>query len=175
MKKIDEKLKFKGIIIDAYESQFKHEGKSLRIEQVKHPGGVCIAAMTDDHTVLLVKQYRFGVEKDLVEFPAGLIDPGEDPQNTALRELQEETGYKANHIESAGHIYLSPGYTNEVTHLYIAKDLEYVGTNFDENEVIHQVEMPLETLINLCDTHKIHDAKTIALAYKLKRQDQQAR
>lgn len=172
MKKIDETLKFKGIIIDAYESQFKHHDKHLRIEQVKHPGGVCIAAITDDNTVLMVKQYRFGIEKDLVEFPAGLIDPGEEPQNTALRELQEETGYKAKHIESAGHIYLSPGYTDEVTYLYIAKDLEYVGTNFDENEVIQQVEMPLNTLIDLCDTHKITDAKTVALAYKLEKKSQ---
>lgn len=167
MKKLKTDLKFKGIIIDAYESQFKNGEKNLRIEQVTHPGGVCVAAITKDNTVLLVKQYRFGIEKDLIEFPAGLIDPGEDPMDTARRELQEETGYLAHHIEGVGHLHLSPGYSNEITYLYFAKDLEYVGTNFDENEEITIIEIPLETFYDMCDTNQFTDAKTVALAYYL--------
>lgn len=172
MKKLNRSIKFDGIIIDAYESTFQTQDKLLRIEQVEHPGGVCVAAINDEGNCLLVKQFRFGVEKDLIEFPAGLIEPNEDPILTALRELEEETGYRAKEIIDLGFIYTSPGYSNEITYLYYAKDLEYVGTNFDENEEITQVEIPLDTLIQMCDEHRIADAKTIALTYKLRTMNQ---
>lgn len=172
MKKLSREHKFDGIIVDAYESVFETDGKKLLIEQVEHPGGVCVAAMNDEGNMLLVKQYRFGVEKDLLEFPAGLIEPNEEPSKTALRELQEETGYKAKHIEDLGFIYTSPGYSNEITHLYYAYDLEYIGTNFDENEDITQVEIPFETLLQMCDEHRIPDAKTVALIYKIRNLNQ---
>lgn len=172
MKFSNEELKFKGIVIDAYHKDYQNKDKTMRIEQVIHPGGVCIAAQKNDGSFLMVKQYRFGIEQDLLEFPAGLIDPNEDPKNSALRELQEETGYQAKHIESLGHLFLSPGYSNEITYLYFAKELEYVGTNFDENEDITQVEKTLDELIFLSDTHQIQDAKTLALIYKLQRLNQ---
>ena len=166
MKKINEKQSYNGIIVNAYVSSFEHDGKMLKIEQVRHPGGVCVAALKDDK-FLMVKQYRFGVEKSLLEFPAGLIDPNEDPMNTALRELQEETGYEASTIIDLGHLYLSPGYSDEITYLYFAKDLHFVGTNFDENEDIEMVEVPLETLIQESKDNRISDAKTIALIHKV--------
>lgn len=168
MKKLSKTKRFSGILIDVYESIFEHKGNPLRIEQVEHCGGVCVAATNDEGMLLLVKQFRFGIEQDLLEFPAGLIDKNESPEACAIRELQEETGYKAKSLIDLGKIYLSPGYSNELTHLFYAKDLSYVGTNFDDTEDITQVEIPLDTLIQMCDEHRIEDVKTLALAYKLR-------
>lgn len=153
-------LKYKGIIVEVHQ---KHNGVHT-IEQVKHPGGVCVAALTPHGTLLFVKQHRFGIEKDLLEFPAGLIEPDEDPKITALRELQEETGYLANHIESLGSFYLSPGYSNEVIHLYFAKDLNKTSQNLDLFEDIEVIEMDLETAF----AHDFMDIKTELLLQKVK-------
>lgn len=168
MNEINNNKKFEGIIVDVSHSEYKNDDKSMMIEKVSHPGGVCVAAMIDEGKLLLVKQYRFGVDEELIEFPAGLIDPDEDPKDTALRELREETGYEAGEIIECGKLYLSPGYSNEITYLYFAKDLTFVGYDFDENEEITQVTMTPDELIQLCNNHSISDAKTVALAYKLK-------
>lgn len=169
MKKINKSLKFEGIIVDAYESYFEHNSKILTIEQLVHPGGVCIAATHDNKNFFMVKQYRFGVEEEMLEFPAGLIDPHEDPIDSAKRELQEETGYEAKTIVDLGKVYMSPGYINEVSYFYYATDLVFRGTNFDENEEIELIEMPLEKILHMCDTNEIKDAKTVALAYRVAR------
>lgn len=153
-------LKYKGIIVEVHQ---KHNGVHT-IEQVKHPGGVCVAALTPHNTLLFVKQHRFGIERDLLEFPAGLIEPDEDPKITALRELEEETGYLANHIESLGSFYLSPGYSNEVIHLYFAKDLNKTSQNLDLFEDIEVIEMDLETAF----AHDFMDIKTEFLLQKVK-------
>lgn len=153
-------LKYKGIIVEVHQ---KHNGVHT-IEQVKHPGGVCVAALTPHNTLLFVKQHRFGIERDLLEFPAGLIEPDEDPKITALRELEEETGYSANHIESLGSFYLSPGYSNEVIHLYFAKNLNKTSQNLDLFEDIEVIEMDLKTAF----AHDFMDIKTEFLLQKVK-------
>lgn len=162
MKKLTAKKVYQGLIIDVHKSEFQHNDKVLNIEQVSHPGGVCVAALLDD-TFLMVRQYRFGVEKSLLEFPAGLIDFGEDPMESALRELQEETGYKATSIMSLGSSYLSPGYNDEEIHLYLAQDLEFVGTNFDENEEIEIIRYTLAEI----NAMELQDAKTLALLHRI--------
>lgn len=153
-------LKFKGVIVDVY-----HDHNGLHtIEQVKHPGGVCVAALTPSNTLLFVKQYRFGIEKDLLEFPAGLIETDEPPHITALRELEEETGYKANHIQSLGTFYLSPGYSNEIIHLFYAEDLIKTQQNLDPFESLEVIELPFEEAINT----SFKDIKTELLIQKIK-------
>lgn len=153
-------LKYKGIIVEVHQ---KHNGVHT-IEQVKHPGGVCVAALTPHNTLLFVKQHRFGIERDLLEFPAGLIEPDEDPKITALRELEEETGYLANHIESLGSYYLSPGYSSEIIHLFFAKDLKKTSQNLDLFEEIEIIEMDL----NRAFAHNFKDIKTELLLQKVK-------
>jgi ADP-ribose pyrophosphatase len=162
MKKITSQRVYQGLIVDVLEAKFQFNDKILNIEQVTHPGGVCVAAKVGDH-YLMVKQYRFGVEKPLIEFPAGLIDPGEDPQDSALRELEEETGYRAQSIQSLGSAYLSPGYNNEEIYFYLATDLSYVGVNFDENEDIEIIKCTLDTL----NAMELKDAKTLALLHRI--------
>jgi len=154
------KLKYNGLLVDVYQ----YEKDKQTIEQVIHPGGVCVAAITPNNTLLFVKQYRFGVDKPLLEFPAGLIEPNEDPKVTALRELEEETGYLANHIESLGSYYLSPGYSSEIIHLYFAKDLKKTSQNLDLFEEIEIIEMDL----NRAFAHNFKDIKTELLLQKVK-------
>ena len=154
------KLKYNGLIVDVYQ----YEKDKQTIEQVIHPGGVCVAAITPNNTLLFVKQYRFGVEKPLLEFPAGLIEPNEDPKVTALRELEEETGYLANHIETLGSYYLSPGYSSEIIHLYFAKDLKKTSQNLDIFEDIEVIEMDLKRAF----AYDFKDIKTVLLLQKVK-------
>lgn len=163
MKQLSKKKKHNGIIIDVYESHYELDGRTIPIEQQTHPGGVCVCAITEDNELLLVEQYRFGVDEYVLEFPAGLIEEDEDPKLTALRELQEETGYEASYIEDLGEFYLSPGYSNEIIHLFFAKDLKYVGTNFDENEVIETFKISLDKMKDDLDNHLIKDIKTAYL------------
>jgi ADP-ribose pyrophosphatase len=106
-------------------------------EIVVHRGAVAIVALDADYNVLLIRQYRHAVERELVEIPAGTLEPGEDPAHTAARELEEETGYRAQHWEKLGYYFPSPGYTTEAIHLYLALNLSRVehprGRDWDEH------------------------------------------
>lgn len=161
--------KFEGIIIDVYGKDYLLSGdKPFTAEVVHHPGGVCIAATPDNNeSFFVVKQYRYGADKELIEFPAGLKEAGEDPLHTALRELEEETGYVAQTIIPLGLIYLSPGFSDEVTHLYYATDLTFKGQNFDENESLVCTLMPFKEILAQCASGEIEDAKTVALALRV--------
>lgn len=156
--------RYDGIVIDVYRKNFD----GFEAEILDHPGGVCIAAEKDDGSFFLVKQFRYGIEKELWEFPAGTIDPNEKPETTALRELREEVGYEAKHIEYMGKIYPSPAYLNEVLYLYYASDLNFVGQSLDEDEDLLVETISFDELTQLVESNKIEDAKTIALYYKLK-------
>ncbi|GAI62454.1 unnamed protein product, partial [marine sediment metagenome] len=98
-------------------------GRETRREIVEHRDCVAIVAVDADDNVLLVKQFRKSVEKELLEIPAGGIDPGEDPVTTVRREMQEETGYLPGKVEKLGGFYSSPGFCTEYLHLYLATDL----------------------------------------------------
>jgi len=98
-------------------------GRETRREIVEHSDCVAILAIDNDNNVLLVKQFRKAVEKELLEIPAGGIDPGEDPVTAVRREMQEETGYLPQKVERLGGFYSTPGYCTEYLHLYLATDL----------------------------------------------------
>lgn len=134
--------------------------KSFR-EVIHHSGGVVIAALKDNNTVLAVKQFRYPLKQTLIELPAGKLEKGEDPALAATRELEEETGYKAKNWTSLGYIYTSPGYSDEKLYLYLAKDLEFVGEHPDEGEVLKTYEFPLDEFINKIKNGEITDAKTV--------------
>ncbi len=160
-----EKNVYQGIIVDVYRKQFDN----VNAEVLRHPGGVAVAAQKKDGSFFLVEQFRYAVEENLYEFPAGKIDPNETPEKTAVRELREETGYLAQKIEYLGKIYPSPAYLDEVLYLYYAKDLKFVGQDLDENEELSVSTMKLSEIEKMIDEGKIVDAKTIALVYHLKK------
>lgn len=135
--------------------------KYSKREIVEHPGAVGIVAIKEDNTIVLVKQYRKAIERFLLEIPAGKIEVNEEPRETALRELKEETGITANKIEYLLEFYTSPGFSNEKIYLFLATDLEMGETDFDDGEFIEIEEIALEKLIKMVDHGEIVDSKTI--------------
>lgn len=134
--------------------------KSFR-EIVKHSGGVVIAALKDENTILAVKQFRYPLKKTILELPAGKLEKGKDPAFAAARELEEETGYRAKNWKSLGFIYTSPGYSDEKLYLYLATELEFVGEHPDDGEIIKNYEFPLDEFIKQVKSGEIADAKTV--------------
>ncbi len=131
-------------------------------EIVEHSGGAVIIAVKDDGRVVMVRQYRKGANRVMLEVPAGKRDGGEDPEETARRELREETGYTAGSIRFMARMYTSPGYTEEVLHIYLATELTPGETDFDENEAIDVEEMPLNEAVDMILSGEIQDGKTQA-------------
>lgn len=130
-------------------------------EIVEHPGGVGIAAITENKGMLMVKQFRKAAEAVVLEIPAGTREPGEDPMITGMRELREETGYTAEKFERLASYYSSIGYSTEMIFIYMATGLTPGETEFDDNEAIETYEYPIEELKKMVDEGEIIDGKTI--------------
>ena len=141
--------------------------KQVPRELVVHSGGVCVAAKLDNGNYLLVSQYRYGVQDISLEFVAGKLEVGEDPHQAIQRELEEETGYRANSWTYLGVIHPSPAYLSEKIHLYVAQDLTKTQTNLDENEFLEVTEYSLDQLKEMVKLNTIKDAKTIVLISRL--------
>ncbi len=137
-------------------------GKTSFREIVEHNGGVGLAVLTEKGRLVLVRQFRKALERDILEIPAGKIEKGEDPIVAAIRELKEETGYTAKNMENIGRIYPSVGYTTELIYLYLCTDLTPGETDFDESEAIDIEEYDLEELYKMALSGKIEDGKTLA-------------
>lgn len=137
-------------------------GKESKRELIKHPGAVAIIPVTKDKKILFVEQYRKPLEKSLVEIPAGKLEPGEEPETTALRELEEETGYTANSLKFVASFYTSPGFADELMHLYITDYIEPLKEPVagDEDEFVELLELTLEEAKQYVNDQRIHDAKT---------------
>ncbi|MFD1206428.1 MULTISPECIES: NUDIX hydrolase [Sporosarcina] len=147
------------------------DGKTAQRELVDHPGAVAIIAITDDEKILLVEQYRKALKRSLIEIPAGKIEKGENPDVTALRELEEETGYRAKQFSYLQSFATSPGFANEIIHLYIAKDLFKIEhpAKGDEDEFIHLMECTMAEADEMMADGRIFDAKTaFAILYAKK-------
>jgi len=138
------------------------DGNRSKREIVKHPGAVAIIAVTDKGKIILVKQYRKPLERSLIEIPAGRIEEGEDPKVTAIRELEEETGYTTDDLKFVTSFYTSPGFANEIIYLYISDNLQQLKepVQGDEDEFIELIELNLDEAIEYVQTGKIKDAKT---------------
>ena len=166
MKKIEKPLvqtkKYDGKIVNVRIDQVEVDKTKRLREVVEHPGGVCVLALNHKNEVIMVEQFRYGVQSFLLELPAGKKELNEDPLLTAKRELQEETGFKANVWLDFGVFYPSPAYLDEVIHLYIAKELTATSQQLDEGEYLDTFFMPLETLKQKILTNEIKDGKTIA-------------
>ena len=150
--------KLLNLRIDTVEMPNKRYSKR---EIVEHPGAVAVIAITDDNQVILVKQFRKAVEKFLLEVPAGKIELNEEPRETAIRELQEETGYIANKIEYLLEFYTSPGFSNEKISLFLATKLTEGEINRDTDEHIEICKYDIEELVKMANRGDILDAKTI--------------
>lgn len=138
-------------------------GETSKREIVTHPGAVAIIAITDDEKIVLVEQYRKAMEKELVEIPAGKLEQGEKPEVTAIRELEEETGYICDNMELITSFYTSPGFADEIVYVYEATGLKKKEdkADLDEDEFVELMEVSLEEALQLIKEQRIHDAKTM--------------
>jgi ADP-ribose pyrophosphatase len=164
-----------------YSSQRIFEGKivSLRVDEidarkggrrtfevVEHPGGVVVIAQPEPGTIVLVRQHRHAVGRDLWEAPAGKLERGEEPITAALRELREETGYRAEKLRYLWGAYSTPGFCDELLHFYVAEGLEAGEPDPDDNEEFAMRLFTVEEAWKLVERDELRDAKTqIALAW----------
>lgn len=154
---------FRGNLISLYVDDVElPNGMRSKREVVKHPGAVAVIPLTDEGKLVMVKQFRKPLERTLVEIPAGKIEKGEEPHVTALRELEEETGYTTKNLKYVTSFYTSPGFADEIIHLYFSNELVKLEEKVsgDEDELIEIVELTLEEAEQYVKEQKIHDAKT---------------
>jgi len=133
-------------------------------ECIRHPGGALAVPVTPEGKLVLVKQYRFAVQGRLLEFPAGTVEPNEDPETTIKREIEEETGYRAHKWRQLGEFFLAPGYSDEIIYAFLATDLEKLETaqNLDADEDIETVLMTPKELEQAILEGEPVDAKSIS-------------
>lgn len=160
---------FEGKIINLRVDTVELENqKYTKREIVEHKDAAAILAVNEKNEILLVRQYRKAIEDFIYEIPAGTLNIAEEPEECALRELTEETGYKAAKINQLFEFFTSPGFTNEKIYLYKAEELTFTSTNFDEDEFIETIPVTKEEAKKMIETGRIVDSKTlIGLLYWL--------
>lgn len=166
-KKLSSRTVYDGKILKLTvdEVQLPDGNKSVR-ECVRHCGGAAVLLVLGGK-VALVKQHRYLYGKDIYEIPAGKLEAGEEPSKGAARECEEETGYRAE-MEKLLEIYPSPGYTDEVIHIFLAKNARFVGSHTDDGEFLTCEFIPLKKVVEMIERGEICDAKTVAAVYKYK-------
>ncbi len=143
-------------------THFSPDGTLHAKEIVRHPGAVAIVPLLDDGRICFVENYRAAVQERLVELPAGTLEPGEDPTTAALRELAEETGYRASHIERLTSLCMSPGILDEKMYVYVATGLVAGRMALEAGEDIRVVQLAWDDALKMVREGTIRDAKTVA-------------
>lgn len=153
--------------VNRYRLPNKVEGE---MECIRHPGGALIVPFNSDGQLMLLRQYRFSVQRRILEFPAGTVELGEDPSRTAEREVQEETGFQASNLKKIGEILLAPGYSDEIIYIFLATGLEKMEVPLaqDDDEDIEVLLMSPEQVADAIASGELTDAKSIA-AYAMVR------
>jgi ADP-ribose pyrophosphatase len=157
------------IIRVAAETVTLPDRRVIRLDVVRHPGASAVVPVKENGSVVLIHQFRHAAGGYLYEVPAGTLAPGESPEACAMREVEEEVGYRAGRLERLGDIVTAPGFCDEQIHLYLATDLQRSRQSLDEDEILTVVEMPLAEAMAKIYDNTIRDAKSIAalvLAYE---------
>jgi len=169
-KQIEAETVYEGIVVNVRRDVAElQNGAMARREVVEHPGGVGIVPLTDDGKVLMVRQYRYPMEEELLEIPAGKLGVGEDPLLCAARELSEETGCTAGRFVDLGAMYPSPGFCRETLYVFLALDLRYGEMHLDENELLSVEAVGMDELIGMIMRNELPDAKSIIGIMKARR------
>ena len=155
-------LLFKGNFLHAKRDTVRlPDGKSATREYIVHPGAVVVVPLLDDGRVAMVRQYRYPIDRVMTEFPAGKLDPGEDPLFCGQRELQEETGYTAREWAHAGAMHLAVAYSTEIIHIYFARGLTVGDQQLDHEEFVELTTATPAQLLDWCRDGTVSDAKTL--------------
>lgn len=166
-KQVMENVVFHGRIFDARKDTVViSDGREVFREVVDHHGGVCIVPVDNDGIAYCVRQFRYPLMKEMLEFPAGKLEMGEEPASCAIRELSEETGLEAENLISLGSIFPTPGYCTEELHLFLATRLKQGEAHPDPGEFLSVEKIPLKKIIEMINNNEIKDCKTIVGAFK---------
>ncbi|MBS1957446.1 MAG: NUDIX hydrolase [Cyanobacteria bacterium SZAS-4] len=161
--KVESKRIYEGDIVNFRVDTVRHEnGQETTRELVEHNGGVVIACQPTEGEVVLIRQYRYSVDEDLLELPAGRVEIGEQPLHAAQRELTEETGYQAKNWRELSRMYTAPGFCNEILYMFHASNVELGGKDLDYDEETEVIVLKLEDAWQLVLDGKVCDAKTVA-------------
>lgn len=138
-------------------------GKVFHMEYMDHPGAAAILPFLDDDTIVMIRNERYVVSENLWELPAGTLERGEPPLETAKRELIEETGYSASEVKEFMRFYTSPGICNELMYAYVARDLKLEEQNLDDSETISVHPLPMKKVLEMVRDGEITDGKTVTM------------
>ena len=170
-KVIDSNLVFNGKVFDVKVDTIEYNGTGNKAQRqvAIHPGGAVVVPVTSQGKIILVSQYRYPHNKVILELPAGKLEKGEDPSVCATRELKEETGYTSNNVSKLGKIFTTPGFCDEILHIYLAEHLiegDHAREEGEEGMLLH--ELTLQEIDEKIGSGEIEDAKTICGIYMYK-------
>lgn len=169
-RKLEELSRHQGLILDVHvDSVSLPNGHVAKREIIDHPGGVTILPLDENGDVYCVRQYRYAFSTELLELPAGKLEPDEDPREAAIRELGEETGIVAGRVDDLGAFLMSPGFCTEVLHLYLARDLQFGQAHPDEDEFLGVEKHSLQSLLDMVMRSELTDAKSVIAILKAAR------
>lgn len=161
-KKLESKLVFEGGFLKVWRDRIAlPDGSETWREFIRHPGAVAVLALTDDHRLVLERQYRYAAGREFLEIPAGKLDPDESPEACGKRELFEETGFTASEWVFLGTAHPCIGYSNEQIHYYLARGLVAGERQLDAGEFLEVVTLPLETALLKACNGEICDSKSL--------------
>jgi ADP-ribose pyrophosphatase len=161
-KTLSEKHIYSGKIINVDSLEvLLPDGKKATRDIITHPGASVVVPISDNDEVYMVRQFRKPIEQETLEVPAGKLDPGEEPIDCAKRELTEETGLTAKKVKHLISVYSTPGFSNEILHIYAAMDLTEGEAHADEDEFISSERIPVKKLVDMVLNHEITDSKTV--------------
>jgi len=153
---------FRGAVFEVVRDRLREEnGFEIVREIVRHSGGAGCLPLFDDGRIALVKQYRHPARRELLEIPAGKIELGETPMACAMRELEQEIGFRAGRIEALAEFYSTPGFCEERLYVYLATDLQPVEQNLDHDEFVEVVYLPFTEAVMMAERGEFEDSKTI--------------
>ncbi len=153
---------YRGRVVHLVRESFHlPNGRPVTLELVRHPGAAAIVPLTEAGEVLLIRQYRHAAGGFIYEVPAGTLQPGELPETCAARELTEEAGVVAGSLLHLGSILTTPGFTDEVIHLYLARQLQPAAQALDADELLTVEKMPFDRAIDMCRKGALRDAKSM--------------
>lgn len=144
-----------------YDEAVLPDGSISSREWIKHPGACAVVPIFNNHDIMLIQQFRYSMAQIFYEVPAGKIEPGENPDTTAERELLEEAGLTCSQLYYIGHFYPAIGYADEVIHIYTGMDLHQTNQQTDEDEFVLNTRLPFSEAMDMISRGEINDGKTI--------------
>lgn len=152
---------FDGVVVKLYRDEVELDnGYQAQREYIKHPGGVCVAAVDENEDLYMVEQFRYPFGRALTEVPAGKLEIGEDPKECGIRELKEEVGAEAESFEFLGCLYPTVAYDTEIIHMFLARGLSFGEQHLDDGEFLSIKKVPLKEAYRMALNNELPDAKT---------------